>query len=248
MLAQTNLQLYRQMIDANCADQELQSVRAAYNLACELFVGSHRPSQKPFTCHLVGTASALFLWNEPIEMVTAGLLHSAYLYGTFGDGTRGITEGKRRTVRNRIGPESEALIGRYTQSSHTVLLDALSHPEQRAELDRNVILLKLADLCDDLLDAGPLYSPHKRLMFGLPGDSHARKTVVEVAEEMIGPIAARHFRKVFLEIDSCRVPASLIANDSGSRTLTPGVDQMRQSKFRQRLTHWNHRMFHKRAA
>ena len=67
----------------------------------------------------MGTASALFLWNEPIEMVTAGLLHSAYLYGTFGDGTRGITEGKRRTVRNRIDPESEALIWAvYTVEPH----------------------------------------------------------------------------------------------------------------------------------
>ena len=35
MLAQTNLQLYRQMIEATCEDHELELVRAAYDLASE---------------------------------------------------------------------------------------------------------------------------------------------------------------------------------------------------------------------
>lgn len=248
MLAQTNLQLYRQMIDATCEDHELALVRAAYDLASELFVGCHRPSQKPFTCHLVGTASALFLWNEPVEMVTAGLLHSAYLYGAFGDGTRGITEAKRRTVRNRVGPGSEALIERYTRLSRTISLDLLSNPERRAELDRDLVLLAFADLCGECCDAGPLYSPHKPLMFGLPGDQNARDCVVKVAAKMSGATAANHFRRVFSEIDSCRVRSSLVSTDKSYRTLTPGVVEMRGSWFRQRLERWNRRVFRKRAA
>ncbi|MEM8864816.1 MAG: hypothetical protein AAGF31_04650, partial [Planctomycetota bacterium] len=72
MLAQTNLQLYRQLLDAQWPDADLATTRAAYELARQLFVHCHRPSQKPFLCHLVGAASALVAWEKQQPLVWAG--------------------------------------------------------------------------------------------------------------------------------------------------------------------------------
>ena len=87
MHAQTNLQLYPQLIEAGWSEHDLARARAAHDLSCELFAGCYRPSNKAFIAHLVGTASALAAWGEPPDTVLAGLLHSSYLYGDFGDGT-----------------------------------------------------------------------------------------------------------------------------------------------------------------
>src|SRR5262249_32631574 len=75
MLPQTNLQLYRLMMEGGADEKSLAQVRAAYDLARRFFAGYHRPSHKPFLCHLVGTAGALTQWRQASHVVVAGLLH-----------------------------------------------------------------------------------------------------------------------------------------------------------------------------
>ena len=87
-MCKTNLQLYGQMLRAGRPEQELRLVRDAYELAVRLFAGHFRGNGKPFLAHLVGVASILAEHGHPIELVTAGLLHSVYSFGEFGDGTR----------------------------------------------------------------------------------------------------------------------------------------------------------------
>ena len=72
MVPQTNLQLYRVLLDRGFEEPSLGQVRAAYELARRLFAGCYRPSHKPFVCHLVGTAGALAIWGQPADVVTAG--------------------------------------------------------------------------------------------------------------------------------------------------------------------------------
>ncbi len=99
--AQTNIQLYGQLLQCNWSDADLRQVQAAYALAMTIFAGHYRPNHKSFLAHLVGTASILAAHDADATIVAAGLLHSAYSHGEFGDGSRGMTAAKRRTVRAR---------------------------------------------------------------------------------------------------------------------------------------------------
>ena len=55
--AQTNLQLYNQLLALSWPADDLERVRAAYEFVDELFSGLHRGSGKTFIAHLIGTAS-----------------------------------------------------------------------------------------------------------------------------------------------------------------------------------------------
>lgn len=163
--AQTNIQLYNQLRQAGWADADLRQVHAGHQLAMTIFAGHFRPNQKPFLAHLVGVASILASGGADATVVTAGLLHSAYSHGEFGDGSRGVTARKRREVGRAIGVACEALIARYADLSWTPSqITALSaHIETLSTADRNVARIRLADLLEDHLDAGLQYSPNKRL-------------------------------------------------------------------------------------
>ena len=93
------------------------AVVSAYALAQRLFAGLHRASGEIFLAHLVGTASALVEARSRISVVVAGLLHSAYTHGEFGDGWRGITADKRAQVAAVVGNQCEALIAQYTEAT-----------------------------------------------------------------------------------------------------------------------------------
>ncbi len=230
---QTILQLYRQLIDASYDVQALAQVRAAYELARQLFAGCYRPSEKPFCAHLVGTASALARWGERIEMVVAGLLHSAYLYGEFGDRTRGISPAKKQLVIERVGKLAESLVAGYSAATNESF-----HQFDGQSLDpdsRDAVVLKLADLFDECADAGPLFSPQKALFNGLPHDRNSRKLVLAVARDLVGQAAQDDFASVFQDIDSCRVPEVLLTQRQTYHTVQSGVPELRISNTRRRL-------------
>jgi len=218
VLAQTNLQLYRQLIEAGWSDAALGAIRESYDLVRELFVGCYRPSQKCFSAHLVGTASALAAWGEPQEMVIAGMLHSAYLFGEFGDATRGSSKKKRQLLRERIGVEAEEIIERYTHSDPMLL-----ESPDAAGSDREVSVLRLADLCDECIDAGARYSPLKPLALGLPDDASGRPPLLSLAEKLVGPVAAENFRSVFAQHDRLKAPAALVVEDRAFHTVRAGA-------------------------
>jgi len=242
MHAQTVLQLYRQSIDAGCNEPALAQIRAAYDLARQLFVGCYRPSEKAFCSHLVGTASALLRWGERSEMVVAGLLHSAYLYGEFGDRSRGLSAEKRQAVIQRVGKPAEALIEQYS----TTTLESSFCRQDRLVADggrRDVVVLKLADLLDECVDAGPLYSPDKQLEAGLPHDPAARNDVLELAEELIGEVARADFSRVFREIDACRIPRALTSPLQSFSTIEPGLPEFRISNTWWRMRRLPNRVY-----
>src|ERR1700676_5647271 len=93
--AQTNIQLFNQLHRKGYSESDLARVSAAYAFAARVFTGCFRPSGKVFLAHLVGTGSILAELHRPIATIAAGLLHSVYTHGEFGDGARGLSEGKR---------------------------------------------------------------------------------------------------------------------------------------------------------
>jgi (p)ppGpp synthase/HD superfamily hydrolase len=157
--AQTNLQLYAQLRQAGRTESELSLVRAGYDLAMQLSPASFRGSGKPLLAHLVGTASILASIGESSEVVTAGLLHAAYVFGDFGDGHSGITEARRERVRRAVGSGIEELIARYTRFEWTS--NTIPAIRQRvstlAPIERDVLVIRLANELEDHLDCGVLY-------------------------------------------------------------------------------------------
>jgi (p)ppGpp synthase/HD superfamily hydrolase len=158
--AQTNLQLYAQLAERGFAGSDLAALRRAYDLATSLFAGVYRASGKPFVAHLVGTASLLAAQGAPARLVTAGLLHSAYSHGDFGDGPRGRTRRRAARLAAAVGEEVEGLIARY-EAFPWKTSDANPRsgwPASLGPLDRDVLTMRLANELEELLDFDILYS------------------------------------------------------------------------------------------
>ncbi len=77
-LAQTHLQLFRQMRSSGYSPADLTMVADAYRTATALFANRFRPCGRPFVSHLVGTSAILAWLKVPIPMVVAALSHAAY--------------------------------------------------------------------------------------------------------------------------------------------------------------------------
>ncbi len=170
--AQTNLQLYTQLGKAQYSNIEIVAAEKSYNFAMEIFSGQFRPTMKPFVCHLVGTASILVSLQEPIVTVLAGLLHASYSHGDFGDGTRGFTTEKQKSLRAIIGEESEKLIAEYTGKNWNVemIRNLQAEIREKNHIAYAILTIRLADVLEDSLDLGIEYS-QKRKKFGNGEDS-----------------------------------------------------------------------------
>jgi (p)ppGpp synthase/HD superfamily hydrolase len=154
--AQSNTQLYGQLLGAGRALNEVKSVRDAYVLAAKLFAGQLRPDGRPFVCHLVGVASILALLDATHHTVITGLLHSAYTHGDFGSG-RGQTTGKaHERLRAAVGPEVERLVSVYaTRPWNPSTVTAWTQNVGTLDADtRQIVLIRLADTLEDALDHG----------------------------------------------------------------------------------------------
>ena len=207
--AQTNLQLYRQLAAKGYPDDTIGVVADAYEFGLRLFPGTYRGSGKPFLAHLVGTASVLASLCTRTPVVATGLLHAAYTHGEFGNGWRGMSRAKRAEVRRAVGEEVEDLIARYTQ----LRWDRLTIPEIRARLDtmtsveRDVLLVRLANELEDHLDLGILYlADRERRREYMQADLPA---AIEMAERLGVPSLAKSLAETFKEVASAHIPAGL---------------------------------------
>ena len=158
-IAQTNLQLYRQMIDRGFGEEALLMANRAYLLAAGLAGGLLRGSGKPFACHLVGTASALVECGMGGPCIAAALLHAAYQDRVPFPGAQGLA-GRRAHVQRLCGDEVEHLVNDYHQFEPVAIEDL---DDARLAACRDVVAMRLADEIDDLIDDG-------LCLHGQPGD------------------------------------------------------------------------------
>jgi (p)ppGpp synthase/HD superfamily hydrolase len=217
--AQTNIQLLNQLRHARYAESDLEYVFEAHTLAARLFASAFRGCGKPFLAHLVGTASILASLRSAIEVVAAGLLHAAYTYGEFGTGVGGITPDKREGIRRVVGERAEELIARYTEFEWNERTIPAIHGRIDAmdPMEREVLLIRLANELEDHLDLGVLY---------LENAEHRREYIrsslhlcVDMAQRLGLPPLARAFSRAFEEVLSSDVPASIRqSRDHSSRS------------------------------
>ena len=206
--AQTNIQLFNQLRCDGYSNTEIGSIFNAYKLAMCLFTGCFRPSGKTFIAHLVGTASILSFIHLPAEVVAAGLIHAAYASCDFGNGEKGISDAKREQIRCAVGEQVEEYVARYKAlkwNEHTIP-DIRDRLDTLKPIDRNVLLIRLANELEEHLDLGLLYcgdGKHQQYI------NHSGHLMVEMAEELGFPTLAIELARVFKETASGEIPIEL---------------------------------------
>jgi len=199
--AQTNIQLVNQLRDNGYVPAEIGTVVTSYELAMRLFTGLFRASGKTFIAHLVGTASILGTLRASSSIVAAGLIHAAYSSGDFGDGSKGMTSAKREWIRSMVGNEIEEYVARYTglvwrEEAVPAVLDGIG---SLGSLDRDVLLIRLANELEEFLDLGILYcGDEKRRQANYHEGSG--KLLIKMAERLGFPELALQLERAFKEV------------------------------------------------
>lgn len=225
--AQTNIQLFNQMLRAGYATRDLERLHQAYELVMHLFAGRFRGSGKTFIAHLIGTASVLAAMRAPADVVVGGLLHAAYEQGDFGDGRNGATHARQNRLRQTIGAEAEEYVARYTaQPWDEMAIASLRDQFDQLDLvDRNLLLIRLANELDDHIDLNGLYC----------GNAEQRRKYVErcgamqvkLAERLSLPKLAADLAHVFNETVTAEIPAQLRRASAFSFTVAPKSHEKR---------------------
>lgn len=232
--AQTNVQLYAQLLELGWPEAELVRIRAGYDLAMRLHVARFRPSGRPFLAHLVGTASVLaWLGVEP-DVVLAGLLHAVYDQGDFGDGLRAASDAKRALVRSAVGEAVEARVAAYTELGWS--LEALDRLRSRAEalgsFERDALRMRLANELDDHLDLDVLYGAARGERLAYAAD--ATPGLAALARSLGHEALAQAFEEVATACREARIPESLCTDQPYCFDVLP------PSALRRPRAAWNH--------
>ena len=242
MLAQTNLQLYHEVQAAQWQPEELARLRRAWDLATQLFGGQYRPSGKPFVCHLVGVASCLVQWQQRSDLVIAGMLHSAYLYGDFGDGDHRASSRRRDYIQSVVGKAAESLIFTYQQNKRQSIFESTNS---------DCRIMVLADLVDELSDAGPRYAdgkPIPELAKDHKDGASPLAQLLDLAEALIGEDAAQTLREAHEDFVDTEVHACLVRHERSSFRVEPGVVALHRNAVGRRMQKIAHRWQKKRSA
>ena len=205
--AQTNTQLYGQLLAAGYGRDEIVAVHQAYLLAVRVFAAQLRPEGRPFVCHVVGVASILAIVRAPHSTVVAGLLHSAYSHGDFGYGRGRVPRAARDWLRAAAGSAVEQLVDCYAghpwnTSTVRSLLAKVNGPDPQL---RQIALIRLADTLDDALDHGFRMSEKA----SNPNRPLSVERLVDLANAVGHPELAASLRQ--LMEDAKDVPATLAA-------------------------------------
>jgi hypothetical protein len=149
------------------------------------------------------------------------------LYGDFGGGGRGVTAGKRQTVRDRVGVDVEALVLAYTEQDGLATLAGLREALRVGGAAAATAKIKLADLCDDCADAGPAFAPAKPLEFGLPSNLESRAMALELVELFAGYVGRQVLAESFEAGDVLRAPEALVTPDRSFHVIDANGERRR---------------------
>lgn len=219
--AQTNIQLLTQLGQEAYPAHELDYVCNAHKLATHLFAGLYRPSGKEFMAHAVGTASILGSLRVPAKVVAAGLLCAAYEHGDFGTWSKGISRRKRERVKLAVGKDVEEYVARYAALPWNGKTMSIIHERTDAleRIDRDVVLLRLANKLEDLSDLGPLYcfsAENKRQIY-----LRQVPLMIDIAERLGFLTLGRELARVLEETASSKVSAELRSRHEGVVLIPP---------------------------
>jgi hypothetical protein len=156
--AQTNVQLYNQLIAEGRPIEDLRLVQGAYELSARLYSGCHQADGRPFVCHAVAVASLVASEGLPARMVAAALLHNAYGNADFGDGRQYVaTPSRRARLRQALGDDLEALVHRFFREMRDGDREPIDSAAAGDADSRGLQVIEIADFLDFVTDADYLY-------------------------------------------------------------------------------------------
>ncbi|MFK7829933.1 MAG: hypothetical protein AB8B57_09160 [Congregibacter sp.] len=156
-VAQTNLQLYKQLADIDWSPEKLERLRGAYELATTRFAGLLRPNGKCFLAHLVGTASITAQHGGDTDFTLVALLHAwrTHAYHRF----RWCPPGLRGSFPRQLAPVLRDGIELY-ETMHRRLRHSLPTVDDIRALstaERLAVLVHIANELEDFVDHGMAY-------------------------------------------------------------------------------------------
>ena len=208
--AQTNLQLYNQMIAAGYPESALLMIKQGYSLALRLFAARCRGNEKPFICHLVGTASILVACDAEPIIVAAGLLHAAYSQGDFADGGKKLSRHNRQRVAEAVGNEVETLVAEYTKFpwKEPVINSLLESQQTYNQLTQKLIFVRVANALEDHLDSGTRYNTKDKYR----NKPEFLSDIAKLAQKIGQPRLSSELLKIFAVTEAAKIPDFLICN------------------------------------
>ena len=240
-IAQTNLQLYNQMLAQGRSVEELARAKSAYDLACLIYSAHYQADGKPFVAHTVGVASILCHLGLPSEVIAFGLVHNIYGNGDFGDGRQHrSTPARRRRVREAVGPEVEALVHRFRHFRITgKTIDRIeTELDSYGDFERYLVLTDLADHLEKYVDDGVLYFGDSAWVTDevtLYGDR-----MVLMAERLGQPRLAEMLRQGFTELAG-KPMAPQFLRQGGQKHLGMTMPLSASKRLYPRLVAWRQR-------
>lgn len=227
-LAQTNVQLVRQLVAAGWCDDDLGRVRRAYELVMWVYSAQYRGTGKTQIAHHIGAASALVASGARAALATAALVHSVYFFGEFGSGRRGAHPEKRAMVRDLLGDEIERLAYEYPQlkwsadSIRAMTADA----DAATAVRRDVVALRVANAVDEYTDGGMRLAPRPTRPEDLTGE-RAVDALVALAEAHGHGALATLLRAQATDADAVRIPTVLITPSERAIFVPPASHRRR---------------------
>ena len=235
--AQTNIQLFNQLQRLGYPPSDLETAVSAYGLAMTLMTGRFRPSGKTFLAHLVGTASILASLRAAFPVVAAGLLHAAYSAGDFGDGVAGVSDARRARVRSVAGERAEEYVFRYQalSGSDSSIRSVSSGLEDLAPMDRDVVLMRIANELEEFLDLGILYGGERKRL--ATSEAHRCRLLIEMARRLGFPALSAELEQAVADCAAAVLPAELLRHGApdSSFLLAPASYQRLKDSLTARL-------------
>jgi (p)ppGpp synthase/HD superfamily hydrolase len=234
-IAQTHLQLFRQMRSKGYSPAELAKVAEGYRTATKLFANRFRPCGRAFVSHLVGTSAILVWLKAPISMVVAALLHAAYQEGDFPNSLEGLTPRKRKELRAAIGPEAEELVAAYTVGSRSLTGIRASYARfhQMSPAERDILLIQLANELDDYRDLASNHAANADERIAVIQQCGPQQA--EMAEWLGHPQLAQALRETYAESIAASVPMQLLSKFAYGYEIVPESCQIRYNILARRL-------------
>ena len=186
-----------------------------------LFTGLYRPSGKPFIDHVVGTASILGSLHAPAKLVAGGLAHAAYNHGDFGGWKKGMSTAKREQVGDAVGKEVEEYIARYTRLrwNRRTIPAIYDEFQTFGPIDRDVLLMRLANELEDLQELDVLYCFH--------AEGRRRHTMrfgplmIDMAQKLGRAPLSAELERVLRETATGEIPVQLRCRHKGVALIAP---------------------------
>lgn len=212
-VAQTNIGLYRQLVEAQWSSDDLARCVAAYDFAMPLFAMRFRASGKPFLAHLVGVASLLAAEKASPDIVIAGLLHAVYAQGRFGFSDLGVRALKQGKVTRVFGDRVACLVDAYDRQPWD--FDTIAALGKADEIDARlypVLLMRIANEVEDNIDCAERFSAKR----SRANDPEIHATIARLARKLGHPALAIMLKESVEASNALDIPRSLTTNHQKS--------------------------------